>query len=173
MNTLRVLVLAADASTTESSASNSGELGFAFADRLQGIQPPNGDMLRAIGDTELRVEHALCLQSCALAIFVDAHPEVPEPMVFEELSLASGHHLDSMNGRLAPIDIMHALKMLTRLHEAPECFQLSLQSNADNIVSEETLNAAVSFVESLLEDADLERWRSLITRGNNKLSVAR
>lgn len=172
MNTRRILVLAADASTTKPSASDSDELGvelgIEFAARLQRHPLYDSEQLTVIGDTELRLEHALGLQPCDLAVFVDACADIGDSIVFQELQLEAGHHLESMNGKLTSLDLMHALKTLARQHEIPTCFRLTAKRNGENTVQEDALEAAMQLMEQLLHDADPEHWRRLSNTGVNQ-----
>lgn len=135
---------------------------------LQSIRESERDddwWLKLVEDTQLQVEHALDLQLCDLALFIQTSVDVPAPCVLSEIDVPEGHRLATTTHALAPLDVLHTLATISR-GTPPPVFVLTVrgeQFEPDaglSAAARENLAAATELLETLLESTDAGEWRT-------------
>ena len=141
-------------------------LGPALIRRLREADYDDSWWLTLVDDTQLRIEHALDLQINDLALFVDASDSAKPPFEFRAVETPTRHRVMPMSQALQPEDVVHTLSTIARHVKTPASFVLELPatefglSNSLSASAGENLDAAVTLVESLLDNPNEEFWRS-------------
>jgi hydrogenase maturation protease len=144
-------------------------LGPLLLERLREAGWEGREWLRLIEDAQLQIEHALDLQRCDIALFVDASVDAPAPFSFEEIANPGGHRMATMSHALAPADVMHTLATIGRAAPPPafvlgirgEHFELGEGLSAAAV---DGLAAATELVLELLQTPHLDGWRGKLRR---------
>jgi hypothetical protein len=115
-----------------------------------------------LGDTQLRVEHALSLTRADLCLFLLDGPAAEPQQTGEAASdrgfslraitYGSGHQMTSSESDISPEDLLHTLATLGRHGQAPHCYALTLHSGASG------LDEALACLSDLLEHPEAEHW---------------
>lgn len=112
-----------------------------------------------LGDTQLRVEHALSLTRVDLCLFLvdDPAPARGSDRGFSLRTITqdSDHHMASSEGAISPEDLLHTLATLGRHGREPRCYALTLHPGA---ARDACLDEALAFIAELLEQPEAEHW---------------
>ncbi|GAB5413611.1 MAG: hypothetical protein Cons2KO_12140 [Congregibacter sp.] len=155
---------------------NAGE---ALADVLRTLDISDSWWLTVVGDSHLRVEHAIALQQNDLVLFIDliSHGDVVDgvvdgvvgktagetgskkaaqegELVLQQLHVADHHHMSSTEGRLSATDVLHTLAKLRSGRPLPACFQLSVP------VAQATAIDTIEVIQTLIQKPSPADWAS-------------
>jgi len=112
-----------------------------------------------LGDTQLRVEHALSLTRADLCLFLVDDPEKARgsDRGFSLCTVTQGseHQMASSEGAISPEDLLHTLATLGRHGREPRCYALMLHPGA---AGDAGLEEALAFLSDLLEQPAAEHW---------------
>lgn len=119
--------------------------------------------VRGVEDFQLQIEHALDLDGCDLALFVDAGQGTAAPFVFAETQPRAG--LSHSSHGLAPEAVLDVFARV-RGRAPPPAFVLCVRGERFEVEeglspqAAERLEAAWSFLRARLERPSLEDWRA-------------
>lgn len=139
-----------------------------LAARLRTLDWDRHAWLQLIEDAQLQIEHALDLQRCELALFVDASSDAAAPFTLSEIGTAEHHRPAPMSHALEPRDVLHTLTTISR-ESAPPCFVLAIRGESFELgealsqAARENLEAATQLVLSLLETPEIAAWRAQLS----------
>jgi len=107
-------------------------------------------------DTELRIEHALDLGRCDLALFLIEDEEAPQGSLWSLAQLQNGdRRIPSTETRVSPEEVFRCLATLRRGKVLPRCFILRVRPEAgDNGTIDGVFDALIA----LLEEPTVEFW---------------
>lgn len=112
-----------------------------------------------LGDTQLRIEHALSLTRADLCLFLLDDPEQAgegEPGFYlRTITQGSGHPMASSESAMSPEDLMHTLATLGRHGREPRCYALTLHPGGD---PDARLDGALALLSDLLEQPEADYW---------------
>jgi hydrogenase maturation protease len=118
--------------------------------------------VRAIEDFQLQIEHAIDLEGADLALFLDAGRGTPAPYTFREI--APCRDLRHTTHALAPEAVLDVyVRALGKA--APPAFTLCMRGERFELgeglsaAASERLEAAWTFVQSLIGERSVEGWR--------------
>jgi hypothetical protein len=122
--------------------------------------------LTLIDDDQLRIEHALDLQTNDLAVFIDRRQSGKAPFEFSEILAAEDYRILPVADTLLPSDLLHTLSTMARQGEPPGSFLLTLPDSSDSLeqdgaaATNDNIDATVGFIEDILNNPDTDYWRS-------------
>ena len=121
--------------------------------------------IQFIEDFQLQVEHALDLENCHLALFIDAHVSCPPPFVLTRLQAVQENSYTTH--ALHPATVLYVYQQICG-RVPPPAFLLSLRGDRFELgeplsqVAQEHLTTAFKLVNELLETINISRWEALI-----------
>jgi hydrogenase maturation protease len=134
---------------------------------LQAIESTvNLDNIEILTDFQLQVEHALDLADRNLVLFVDSSVSCAGAFDFIELSPAKDSSYTTH--AMSPSAVLSVYQNIKK-QEPPPCFLLSIAGTqfelGDDISSNAKANLELAnrFVDQLMRQLDVNRWRALIT----------
>ncbi len=138
-------------------------LGPLFLERLAAMREQRGDWndIELLTDFQLQIEHAVDLETRALALFVDASVSCPPPFQFSQLQPV--RDISYTSHALSPAAVLHVYQQINHA-SPPPAFQLAIRGERFELgeplsaAAEANLAAALVFVGQLLAQPDGERW---------------
>lgn len=148
-------------------------LGPMLMDELEHQARPG---IQLVSDFQLQPEHALDLQGCSLALFIDAGTGTPAPFEFRELTAAAGRSVSSH--AFTPPEILQVYATLHG-HPAPPAFLLCVRGQdftlgaALSPAAQAHLEAARSHLQRCLERPTAASWRQQLGGSQGVTAVQR
>lgn len=127
---------------------------------------PNFPQVAAVVAMQLQPEHVLELANCDLALLADAGTDIPSPFTFEHLS--PRRDLSAFSHSLSPWALL-AVYQETLKAPPPSAFLLTIAGARFDFGeglsqrAQQNLEAALVFVEKLVRQPELERWKQACT----------
>lgn len=134
-------------------------LGPALLERAAGA--PRACAVETVEDFQLQIEHALDLEDCDLALFLDASVNAPAPYRFRRLVPAADASYTSH--AMSPAAVLHVFEQI-RGRPAPPAFVLAVRGYAFDLGASlsagarENLDRAADLTAALLAEPRQDAW---------------